>query len=53
MRAFRRDPTMSDQHAQWMPHVTVATVVFRDGRYLMVEEIDDDRRVLNLSLIHI
>ncbi|MBP6383057.1 MAG: NUDIX hydrolase [Pseudomonadales bacterium] len=44
---------MSDQHAQWMPHVTVATVVFRDGRYLMVEEIDDGRTVLNQPAGHL
>ncbi len=25
---------------EWLPHVTVATVVVRDGRYLMVEERD-------------
>ncbi len=37
---------MSDRHAQWIPHVTVATVVFRDGRYLLVEEIDGGRRVV-------
>ena len=44
---------MSDRHAQWIPHVTVATVVFRDGRYLMVEEIDDGRTVLNQPAGHL
>jgi len=44
---------MSDQHAQWMPHVTVAAVVFRDGRYLLVEEIDAGRRVLNQPAGHL
>ncbi|KZX53396.1 NUDIX hydrolase [Halioglobus sp. HI00S01] len=31
---------MSDDHS-WPPHVTVATVVEQDGRFLMVEEQDD------------
>ena len=44
---------MTDPHAQWMPHVTVATVVFRDGRYLLVEEIADGRRVLNQPAGHL
>jgi len=44
---------MSDQHTQWMPHVTVATVVFHDGRYLLVEEIADGRRVLNQPAGHL
>jgi len=44
---------MSDQHTQWMPHVTVATVVFRDGRYLLVEEIADGRQVLNQPAGHL
>ena len=44
---------MSDRHAQWIPHVTVATVVFRDGRYLLVEEIDGGRRVLNQPAGHL
>ncbi|HBM84931.1 MAG TPA: NUDIX hydrolase, partial [Halieaceae bacterium] len=26
--------------SEWFPHVTVATVVFNEGRYLMVEERD-------------
>ena len=44
---------MSDRHAQWIPHITVATVVFREGRYLMVEEIDGGRRVLNQPAGHL
>ena len=44
---------MSDRHAQWIPHITVATVVFRDGRYLLVEEIDGGRRVLNQPAGHL
>ena len=44
---------MNDQHTQWMPHVTVATVVFQDGRYLLVEEIADGRRVLNQPAGHL
>lgn len=27
--------------AQWTPHVTVACIVEKDGKYLMVEEIDE------------
>lgn len=26
--------------SEWVPHVTVATVIFREGRYLLVEERD-------------
>ena len=44
---------MSDQHLQWMPHVTVATVVFQDGRYLLVEEMADGRAVLNQPAGHL
>jgi ADP-ribose pyrophosphatase YjhB (NUDIX family) len=46
----------------WTPHVTVATVVKENGRFLLVEEVVDGRRCFNqpaghwdpgLSLIHI
>lgn len=33
----------------WAPHVTVATVVARDGRYLMVEERDKQTQALVLN----
>ena len=44
---------MNHTLAQWMPHVTVATVVFRDGRYLLVEELIDGRNVLNQPAGHL
>ncbi len=37
----------------WAPHVTVATVVVRDGRVLLVEEDIDGRRVLNQPAGHL
>ncbi len=44
---------MNDSYSQWMPHVTVATVVFRRGRYLFVEESIDGRNVLNQPAGHL
>ncbi|MCB1632476.1 MAG: NUDIX hydrolase [Pseudomonadales bacterium] len=44
---------MNHTLAQWMPHVTVATVVFRDGRYLLVEEFIDGHKVLNQPAGHL
>ena len=38
---------------QWAPHVTVATVVYHDGRYLLVEEIAEGVRVLNQPAGHL
>jgi len=38
---------------EWMPHVTVATIVFNDGKYLMVEEIREGRKVLNQPAGHV
>ena len=35
----------------WKPNVTVAAVVERDGRFLMVEEEGDGGRVLNVIAI--
>lgn len=32
---------MADSTDNWAPHVTVATVVEQDGRYLLVEELND------------
>lgn len=37
----------------WRPHVTVATVVPRDGRFLLVEENVRDRLVLNQPAGHL
>lgn len=38
---------------RWLPHVTVATVVPRDGRLLLVEETIDGRQVLNQPAGHL
>ena len=37
----------------WKPSVTVAAVIERDGRFLLVEEIADGRRVLNQPAGHL
>ena len=37
----------------WQPDVTVATVVVRDGRLLMVEETAGGQRVLNQPAGHL
>ena len=37
----------------WCPHVTVATVVPQDGRYLLVEEIVHGRTVINQPAGHL
>ena len=41
------------QDPRWTPHVTVATVVARDGRLLLVEERIDGRDVLNQPAGHL
>lgn len=41
------------QEPRWTPHVTVATVVVRDGRLLLVEEVIDGRQVLNQPAGHL
>ncbi|WP_258224098.1 NUDIX domain-containing protein, partial [Stenotrophomonas sp. HMWF003] len=41
------------QDPRWTPHVTVATVVVRDGRLLLVEERIDGRDVLNQPAGHL
>lgn len=33
----------------WQPHITVATVIERDGRFLLVEERADDRSALVIN----
>lgn len=38
---------------EWVPHVTVATIVFDNDRYLMVDEIREGRRVLNQPAGHV
>jgi len=37
----------------WYPHVTVATIVENDGRYLMVEEIKNGQKVFNQPAGHL
>ena len=37
----------------WPPHITVATIVQRNGLYLMVEEIESGRRVINQPAGHL
>jgi 8-oxo-dGTP pyrophosphatase MutT (NUDIX family) len=41
------------QDPRWTPHVTVATVVVRDGHLLLVEERIDGRDVLNQPAGHL
>jgi 8-oxo-dGTP pyrophosphatase MutT (NUDIX family) len=41
------------QEPRWAPHVTVATVVVRDGCVLLVEEAIDGRQVLNQPAGHL
>ncbi len=38
---------------QWKPHATVAAVIERQGRFLLVEELIDGRRVLNQPAGHL
>ncbi|MBE0483418.1 MAG: NUDIX hydrolase [Bacterioplanes sp.] len=38
---------------RWTPHATVATIVRRDDRFLMVEEMSDGRAVFNQPAGHI
>lgn len=37
----------------WQPHITVATIVERDGRYLLVEELKHGKLVLNQPAGHL
>lgn len=37
----------------WTPHLTVAAVIEREGRFLMVEEYSEGRRVLNQPAGHV
>ena len=38
---------------EWKPHITVATVVEDNGRFLMVEELKRERAVLNQPAGHL
>ena len=42
-----------DKLRDWSPHVTVAAVAQRDDRFLIVEELAGDRRVLNQPAGHL
>ncbi|MDN5870297.1 MAG: NUDIX hydrolase [Nitrococcus sp.] len=44
---------MTVREAVWKPHVTVAAVVERESRFLMVEETAEGRRVLNQPAGHL
>ena len=37
----------------WPPHITVGTIVQRNGRFLMVEELDEGRQVFNQPAGHL
>lgn len=37
----------------WQPHITVATIVERDGRFLLVEELQAGQRVFNQPAGHL
>ena len=41
------------QNRQWIPHVTVATVVFHEERYVLVEELENGRHVFNQPAGHL
>ena len=43
---------MADQPALWTPHVTVAAVIERDGRFLLVDEETDQGRLFNQPAGH-
>jgi 8-oxo-dGTP pyrophosphatase MutT (NUDIX family) len=43
---------MPATHADWSPHIVVATVVERDGRFLLIEERINEQRVLNQPAGH-
>jgi 8-oxo-dGTP pyrophosphatase MutT (NUDIX family) len=42
-----------DAPVTWLPHKTVATVIQRNGRFLMVEETDNGRTVFNQPAGHL
>ena len=38
---------------EWLPHVTVATVIEKDGQYLLVEEVSHGKLVINQPAGHL
>jgi len=58
MAALHRHPATRNNHLKnmdmsWKPHVTVAAVVERQGRFLLVQELDAGNRVLNQPAGHL
>lgn len=51
LHALSRD--FGTQSIMWWPHVTVAAIAERDGRFLMVEEIVDGKTVYNQPAGHL
>lgn len=47
------DPAGAMYPSVWTPHMTVAAVIERDGRFLMVEERAEGRRVYNQPAGHL
>lgn len=41
------------ENKNWQPHLTVATVVEKDGKFLMVEEVSSNKLVINQPAGHI
>ncbi len=37
----------------WHPHLVVATIIEKDGKFLMIEEISDGRQVINQPAGHV
>ena len=37
----------------WVPHITVASIIEKDGKYLFVEELVENKKVLNQPAGHL
>ena len=37
----------------WVPHITVASIIEKDGKYLFVEELVENKKVLNQPAVHL
>jgi 8-oxo-dGTP pyrophosphatase MutT (NUDIX family) len=47
-------PPWRNNHVRtWQPHITVATIIERDGRFLLVEELKGGKAVLNQPAGHL
>lgn len=51
--AYQATNSLAEEPRVWRPRVTVATVVSRDGRFLLVEEIVHGRTVINQPAGHL